>query len=151
MNYLRYRLEVYCGTKQDRKYVDTQAGPVAVVRNLQAVWKVADPHKRRTIVCDREYTSPALALRLRRMGYDLLGTCSKSRLGFPKSLQMKTKNRPAKMARGTSAIARNIEVLWLWSYPCYDGLCFNTFFLSLLCSLTIFLRFVGRTINWFTS
>lgn len=101
------RLEIYCGKKQDRRVVDTLGGPVAVVRNLQAVWKSTDPRKKRTIVCDREYTCPALAIRLRRMGYDMIGTCQKARWGFPNSIKVASKNRPASMRRGTCAIARH--------------------------------------------
>ena len=101
------RLEVYCGTRQDRRVVDTAGGPVAVVRNLQQVWPTTDKRKRRCIVTDREYTSPALALRLRKMGYDLLGTCSKDRFGLPSMLKVATKNRPASMPRGTYVVARH--------------------------------------------
>lgn len=32
------RMEVYCGSRQDSRYVDTLSGPAAVIRNLKAVW-----------------------------------------------------------------------------------------------------------------
>ena len=87
------------------------------MRNLQAVWPTPDKRKRRTIVCDREYTSPALAIRLRRMGYDMIGTCAKTRWGFPHSIRMKTKDRPASMPRGTCVVRRHKEVEF--TYPGY--------------------------------
>ena len=80
---------------------------MAVVRNLQQVWPATEKKKRRCIVTDREYTSPALALRLRKMGYDMIGTCSKDRIGFPSMLKVATKNRPASTPRGTYAVARH--------------------------------------------
>ena len=59
---------------------------------------------------DREYTSPALAIRLRKMGYDMLGTCAKTRHGFPDSIKVATKNRPAGMERGTYVVAKHKTV-----------------------------------------
>ena len=41
------------------------------------------------------------------MGYDLVGTCSKDRLGFPDAVKVATKNRPASMPRGTYVVARS--------------------------------------------
>ena len=110
LRFLFYRLEVYCGKKQDRRVVDTQGGPVAVIRNVQAVWPATDQRQRRTLVTDREYTSPALAIRLRRMGYDLIGTCGKRRWGFPDKIKMKSKKKPAKMPRGECAVVKHKTV-----------------------------------------
>ena len=59
---------------------------------------------------DREYTSPALAIRLPKMGYDMIGTCSKSRHGFPNALKVTTKNRPAGVERGTYVLAKHKSV-----------------------------------------
>ena len=110
LSLLCVRFEVYCGKKQDRRVVDTQGGPIAVIRNVEAVWPVADRRKRRCLVTDREYTSPALAMRLSRMGYDLVGTCQKARKGFPQSIKLKSKNRPAGMPRGFCKIVKHKTV-----------------------------------------
>lgn len=83
---------------------------MAVVRNVEAVWPTADRRKKRCLVTDREYTSPALAIRLHRMGYDLLGTCQKTRKGFPNAIKLASKERPAGMPRGTCRIVKHKKV-----------------------------------------
>ena len=89
------RIEVYCGARQDAAHIDTTDGPVAVIRNLQKVFPNTEKAKKRTVIIDRAYTSTALALRLLRMGFYVIGTFAKMRIGFPDELKLATKERPA--------------------------------------------------------
>ena len=90
------RIDVYCGARQNSKYVDTLAGPAAVVRNLKALWpeQAIDRSQKRVIITDREYTCFALTNRLLNMGFYNVGTVQPSRLGFPKVLKYPFKNVP---------------------------------------------------------
>ena len=104
---------MFCGkqdSRDDGAIVNTLDGPVAVLRNLQAIWPNVDKNKRRCVVIDRFYTSVALFIRLDRMGYHCIGTCRTDRIGFPDSIKMKCKEPPAGMSRGTSVIMENIKV-----------------------------------------
>ena len=96
--------------REDGAIVDTLDGPVAVIRNLLAVWPTVDRQKRRCVVVDRFYTSLALAMRLHRMGYHFVGTCRTDRKGFPNKLKMREKDPPAWMQRGDTAIMEHKEV-----------------------------------------
>ena len=101
---------MYCGASQDANYVDTADGPVTAIRNLAKVFPHTDKSKKRTVIIDRAYTSTALALRLLRMGFYVIGTFAKARIGFPDELKMQVKERPAAMPRGEYKIAVNNTV-----------------------------------------
>lgn len=101
---------MYVGTQRRPGHVNTVDGPMAVIRNLRKVFPQTDKAKKRTVIIDRMYTSVALALRLKRMGYYVIGTVVNTRLGFPKALKIKAKKRPKSIPRGTYAIAVNKKV-----------------------------------------
>ena len=104
----------------------TFSGPVAVLRNLKAVYTGGgDQAKKRVVVIDREYTSVALMLRLKRLGYYGIGTVTLRRLGFPKQIKYKAKKTPASIPRGFSRVAalkKEDDVkatVWFDSAPVY--------------------------------
>ena len=116
---IRDRIEIYCGDKLQKATrkrpaqpvaagtpAPTYSGPVAVMRNLKAVFPDGvDRSMKRVIITDREYTSVALALRLKRMGFYTVGTVQPKRLGFPTALKYKCKKTPASIERGFSRVA----------------------------------------------
>lgn len=123
------RIEVYCGKRQDTNHVDTSGGPVAVVRNLKALWptREVDRKSKRIIITDREYTSVSLAARLHHMGFYNIGTISSSRLGFPDELKYKSKRITKNLVnqRGKCQLMRCLEhpdihaCSWLDNKPVY--------------------------------
>ena len=138
---------MYCGkedVRADGAVVDTMDGPVAVIRNLQAVWPVVNKQKRRVVVVDRFYTSVALFTRLHRMGYHAIGTSRIDRKGFPNFLKMRSKEPPADMPRGDTSIAVHKKVLKsLWIY-----IIVSNYFFFYRCQR--FLPLAGLIANWFT-
>jgi len=92
------RIEVYCGSRQDKSVMDNMCGAAAVLRNLSAVWppSTIDRDQMRVVVTDREYTSVTLAVRLYAMGFCSIGTVMPSRLGFPKTIMFPFKKSPPK-------------------------------------------------------
>jgi Transposase IS4 len=104
------RIDVYCGARQDTRFIDTLSGPAAVIRNLKALWprNSPDPPQKRVVITDREYTCVALAVRLAAMGFCSIGTVTPSRLGFPTALKYPFKTVPKRLAnqRGLCRILR---------------------------------------------
>jgi hypothetical protein len=104
------RIEVYCGSRQDTRVIDTLSGPEAVLRNLKAIWPPSkvDKSQKRVVVTDREYTCVSLAVRLYAMGFCSIGTVTPSRLGFPKELKYPFKSVPKRLAgqRGLCRLMR---------------------------------------------
>ena len=111
MHVIRSRIEVFVGKNHSTGHVNTADGPIAVVRNLRKVFPQTDKAKKRTVIIDRMYTSVALALRLQRMGYYVIGTVVPRRLGFPNALKVQAKKRPKSVPRGAYAIAVN-KMVW---------------------------------------
>jgi len=112
------RLEVYCGKGQTAAEVgdsaDPNAGPAAVLRNLNAVLPTSKPGVYHVVVTDRFYTSVQLAYQLLYRRVYSIGTIEMKRVGFPNLLRPpatgnKTKKqssrRPAHVARGSTTIA----------------------------------------------
>ncbi|ETN10786.1 hypothetical protein PPTG_09864 [Phytophthora nicotianae INRA-310] len=114
------RVEVYLGKAKDKKQAKGVAQK-AVIRNLAKSFD-GQPRKR-LIIADNFYSSCALALELRDMGFYYVGTHRNDRLGWPKSLEFKQKKRPAYMPRGTYRIAQDVDhpelvaVAWMDSSP----------------------------------
>ncbi|ETP27065.1 hypothetical protein F441_00386 [Phytophthora nicotianae CJ01A1] len=114
------RVEVYLGKAKDKKQAKGVAQK-AVIRNLAKSFD-GQPSKR-LIIADNFYSSCALALELRDMGFYYVGTHRNDRLGWPKSLEFKQKKRPAYMPRGTYRIAQDVDhpelvaVAWMDSSP----------------------------------
>ena len=127
------RIEVYCGSRQDQNVIDCASGPAAVLRNLKAIWPPAkiDRSQMRTVITDREYTSVALAVRLKAMGFCSIGTVQTSRLGFPKALKYPFKTIPKQLAsqRGLCRLMRCCDFSdlyacsWLDNKPVYFLAC----------------------------
>ena len=130
------RIDVYCGARQSAKYVDTLAGPAAVIRNLQALWPphTVDRTQKRVVITDREYTCLGLSARLLGMGFYHIGTVQPSRLGFPRALKYPFKNVPKKFIdqRGLCRLKRCLKYKdifacsWLDNKPVYflsSGVC----------------------------
>lgn len=123
------RIEVYCGSRQDPNVLDNMCGPAAVIRNLNAIFPNSkiDRSQMRVVVTDREYTSVALAVRLRAMGFSSIGTVQTSRLGFPKELKYPFKTIPKRMStqRGLCRLRRSTDFpdlfacSWLDNKPVY--------------------------------
>jgi hypothetical protein len=122
------RVDVYCGSRQDTRHVDTFAGPAAVIRNIQALWPdPPDSEYKRVVVTDREYTSISLSTRLLKMGFYNVGTVTPSRLGFPKDLKYSFKKVPKSMMdkRGLCRLKRCVSFpdvfscSWLDNKPVY--------------------------------
>ncbi len=123
------RIEVYCGSRQDPNVLDNMCGPAAVIRNLNAIWPKSkiDRSQMRVVVTDREYTSVALAVRLREMGFSSIGTVQTNRLGFPKELKYPFKTIPKRMStqRGLCRLRRSTHFpdlfacSWLDNKPLY--------------------------------
>ena len=124
------RIEVYLGSKQDSRHIDSYAGAQAVVRSVQALWpnRSSNLLQKRVIVTDREYTCVALFERLLRMGFYAIGTALTNRLGFPKHIQFPFKGDPPKAfrdKRGMCTLVRCAEypdihaAAWLDRKPVY--------------------------------
>ncbi|POM66722.1 Hypothetical protein PHPALM_17369 [Phytophthora palmivora] len=114
------RVEVYLGAVEDKKKAKGVAQK-AVIRNVAKVFH--GQQRQGLIIADNFYTSCALALRLRDMGFYYVGTHRNDRLGWPKSLEFKQKKRPKSMSRGTYRIAQDVDhpelvaVAWMDSSP----------------------------------
>jgi hypothetical protein len=127
------RVEVYCGGRQDTRFVDTIVGPAAVIRNLKVLYppSTIDKNQKRIVVTDREYTCVALSVRLFAMGFCSIGTAQPSRLGFPKSIKYKLKKLTKKLMdkRGECNLRRCVKFpdlyacSWLDNKPVYFLAC----------------------------
>jgi hypothetical protein len=119
------RIEVYCGSRQDSRVVDTLSGPAAVLRNLRALWPPSkiDRSQMRVVVTDREYTCVSLAVRLFAMGFGSIGTVTPSRLGFPKALKYPFKTVPKRLAgqRGLCRLERCVKFPDLYACSWIDN------------------------------
>ncbi|ETO99968.1 hypothetical protein F441_22605 [Phytophthora nicotianae CJ01A1] len=114
------RVEVYLGAEPDKKKREG-ASQRAVIRNISKTFEGLP--KRRLIVADNFYSSPALALALLPMGFYYVGTQRVDRLGWPKEVMFKQKRRPQYMPRGAYRIAHGKEypalvaTAWMDSAP----------------------------------
>lgn len=124
------RIEVYLGSKQDTRHVDSYAGARAVIRAVQALWpnRAANLRQKRVIVTDREYTCVSLMERLLQMGFYGIGTALPKRLGYPKHILFPFKGDPPKRyggKRGMCTLVRCVEhsdihaCAWLDRKPVY--------------------------------
>lgn len=88
--------------------MDIQAGPAAVIRNLNALIPSVDLHWR-VVVTDRFYTSVQLALQLLNRQVYVVGTIMTNRRGYCKDVIDKRKKRPDTAQRGSMKIAVSNE------------------------------------------
>ena len=94
------RIEIYCGSRQNSRYVDTMSGSAAVLRNLRAIWPLSK--------IDRSQMRVVVAIRLYEMGFCSIGTVTPSRRGFLTSLKYPFKTVPKRLAdqRGLCRLQR---------------------------------------------
>ncbi|POM60937.1 hypothetical protein PHPALM_30135, partial [Phytophthora palmivora] len=117
------RLEVYCGKVQhveelgnvpeSQRSADPNAGPSAVIRNLEAVLPATQDGVYHLVVTDRFYTSVQLALQLLHRNVYSIGTIMGDKVGYPQEIVEKNRNRPKSVQHGTvrMAVARNCAAM----------------------------------------
>ncbi len=107
---------------QDTQHVDTSSGPVAVLRNLKALFQPGsiDLNQKRVVITDREYTSVLLSVKLLEMGFYNIGTIQHTRLGFPRDVVFKFKTVPKHIARGTCRLMRCLPIPDIFAYSWID-------------------------------
>ncbi|POM58186.1 Hypothetical protein PHPALM_37205 [Phytophthora palmivora] len=90
---------------ESQRSADPNTGPSAVIRNLEAVLPRRQDDVFHLVVTDRFYTSVQLSFQLLERNVYSIGTIMGDRLGYPREVVEKNRDRPKSIPHGTTRIA----------------------------------------------